>query len=267
MNKQNFLPGYGISFFSIIKVVCLIAFSAWTLGCGGGGGGSSSSSSATIPATTNSMKIYQGGETLTYDYLYTASYYDGSGAVMSSGKETQSLYSGWSSADISNPLYKLVINDQPTTGVSTTLEDFYFYDTSKNLIRYLTGTNHYSNKGNPTTGSLFMPSVLSVGYGWSNTTYLKQFNGIDYYGTVNYTIVSKEVVSVPMGNVEAYKITYTGNMTSGLFMRNDTLRYNGEYFVNPSIGIVKTTETGVEHQWYDYNYSYSSLLNSINWTP
>lgn len=249
----------------------MIALSVALCSCGGGGGGDDTGGGNTItyPATTNIFKNYKGGEILTYDYSYSSSYSDGSGAVRSSGKETQDIYSGWSNPEITYPLYKLVVNDQPTSGVSLTVEDFYFYDNSKNLIRYSTN-NHYSNQGNHTAGSLLIPSVLSVGYGWSNTTYLKQLNDTDYYGTVSYTIVSKGFISVPMGNVEAYKITYTGDMASGYY----TLKYSGEYFVNPSIGIIKTVETGIykdtqsyPNSPYYYNYSYTSLLTSINWKP
>ncbi len=194
----------------------MIALSVALSSCGGGGGDGGGGNTTTYPATTNTFKIYSGGEILTYGYSYSASYYDGSSAVSSSGRETQYIYSGWSQQEITFPLYKLVMNTQPTSGVSSTLEDFYFYDNSKNLFRFLTN-NRYSNQGNHTAGSLLIPSVLSVGYGWSNTTYLKQFRDTDYYGTVSYTIVSKEFVSVPMGNVEAYKITYTGDMASGRY--------------------------------------------------
>lgn len=106
MHKRRFIHMLEIPFLNIAKVVCLMVFlTYWTLGCGGGGGGGGNTT--TTPATTNTFIIYSGEEILTYDYSYSASYSDGSGAVSSSGEETQYIYSGWSQQEITFPLYKL----------------------------------------------------------------------------------------------------------------------------------------------------------------
>jgi len=250
------------AFLSLLLVITSLSI----ISCGGGGG---NDGEATIyPLTDGVITPYSGGEELTYDFHYDEAYDDGSGALYADGAQTTYIYSGYNDEEVPNEIYKHVTVIDANS-LSSSSEGSYFYDENGNYIHYLLNGGYYSNQDQHSLGSIIMPSVLETGYTWvSNPLWRESSNSgfaVLCNGSMSYTVISTETISVPFGNVETYKINYSGSF-SGVYYNSYMASVTGTYWIHPKIGIVKNIETIREGSYIEKNYHFENALRSINWT-
>jgi len=146
---------------------------------------------------------YSGGEILTYNFSYNSQWSDGSGLVSLSGTETSYIYSGYTFSSLEHKCLKIITNVDADTSSSST-NNYYFYDDNGNFIHFLTtNDNYYTNQSQPTSGSLVMPNTLRAGYSWTNDPLLVVLDGDHYHGKRTFTIIKRETIKVPFGNVRS----------------------------------------------------------------
>ena len=152
---------------------------------------------------------------------------------------------------------------------SQSSNEYYYYDEEGNYRHYVTGENpyHYVNNESPITGALIIPDTLQLGLTWTNDPLQFYYDDTIYDAIRTMTVVSRETISVPFGNVETYKINYTltGSMT--IFIVASHINITGTIWFNPQIGIIKILENGLEEDGYgnDFSYTQSLVLTGINW--
>ena len=67
-------------------------------------------------------------------------------------------------------------------------------------------------------------------------------------------------MSVPYGNVEAYKIGFDQSGGEGF----DGISMSGAVWIHPQIGLIKYQEAG-ESGLFGFSYSYNAQLTGTNW--
>jgi hypothetical protein len=250
-----------------IRYLILIGATVFLASCGGGGGSDSPPQVKSYPITDNAILKYLGGEVLEYNFSYYQIYTDGSGEASANGTEAVYIYSGYSFdsfPDKQNEIYKhiTVIDAQ---GLSGSTNDFYFYDDSNNYIHWLTSNNnYYTNPDSPSSGSLVMQSNLVEGNSWTNNPLVIVYDGRKYTGTRTFTVIKKEFVSVPFGNVEAYQVNYSGSFSSSPLSGNN-LDITGTVWIHPKIGIIKNIES-IHILYPIFDASATIELISVNWS-
>lgn len=216
------------------------------------------------PMSGDTIIEYHGGEILTYNFTYNSHYNDGSGLVDLSGIETSYIYSGYTFSDLPHNCIKIITEmDSGTSSLST--NNYYFYDDNGNFIQFLTSNdNFFTNQSNTASGSKIMPNILMAGYSWTNDPLAIVVDGDVYDGKRTFTIIKKETIRIPFGNVEAYKINFSGSFEeAGYGSRNLTL--SGTLWIHPKIGIVKIVENMRVTYYVSRYISYANELVSINW--
>jgi len=215
----------------------------------------------TYEITSNIMSTYAGGEVLTYNFTYNEQYYDGSGAIDASGKETLYVYSGYTFDSLPNETTNKHVTVYESTALNSSVNNHYFYDDNLNYHQFVTGNeNYYTNQDDPTTGTLVIPNTLVLGSSWTNNPEFIVFNGVyndTHNGSRTYTVSNKEYISVPFGNVETFKIFYSGKF--------NRIEISGTLWVHPNIGIVKSTFDAEDTSYPPKHFSHTSNLVSINW--
>lgn len=220
----------------------------------------------TVSITDTKVRKIDNDDIATYDTSYTTT----QGTI--NIPETDHYYTKYIVDIPGNPLYgilltKCVRNSTFSDGSSTSTDDFYGYDNNGNLIHYMTTPKGiYTNKNYPSLGDLFIPSVIQIGYTFSNRSIYTKFNDVDYIGDKSFTVVDKEFITVPYGKIESYKVNYKGSFTQtpvpSMFVSH--LNYTGTAWYHPQLGIIKVIEKG-EFGPLSNKYTFTKSLRSINW--
>jgi len=208
---------------------------------------------------------YNGSEILNYVVRGQGAYSDGSGQASYDSNVTLYIFGGFSSDVQPNPVF-LQTAVQEGQGQSFTTNDYYFYDDTGNYVQLTTeveATDNFVNREDNALGALTYPARLKVGDAWTNKPYTFRYDGELYSGSRAFTVLAKEMVSVPYGNVKAYKISFSQS--------GDRVGYgvgsadmSGLAWIHPQIGLVKYQEAG-ETGSYGYSYNYTYELTGINW--
>lgn len=239
---------YGKKLFSVVLVFFVLAF---VLACGGGGGSSSSSSSSsdsdnssapTYNLIDSNLYKYAGVEILSYDFIYEkrSTYYD---YLILSDRGTVNDYFNYVTNNDQNGPQILLRRTSETISKNFDgyVNDHFYYDENNNLIHYMTSNkNYYTNQKSFNDGQLFIPKELKVGMSWNNNETIKFHEGAVYIGSINYTVLSIDKISVPFGDVEVFKVSYDGSYIEDVIIYQDWLNLSGTIWLHPKIGVIKT---------------------------
>ena len=218
-----------------------------------------------VIADPDTLIPYNGSEILNYVVRGEGGYSDGSGQASYDSNVTLYIFGGFSSDVQPNPVF-LQTSVQEGQGQSFTTNDYYFYDDTGNYVQLtaeVEATDYFVNIENNALGALTYPARLKVGNAWTNRPYRFRYDGELYSGSRAFTVLAKEVVSVPYGNVEAYKISFSQSGDRVGFGIG-SVDMSGSAWIHPQIGLVKYQEAG-EAGFYGYSYNYTYELTGINW--
>ncbi|MEY8252842.1 MAG: hypothetical protein RPR91_10680 [Colwellia sp.] len=191
-----------------------------------------------------------------HNYFYTLA------KININGTKKVLIHSGYQFDDLSFYAYKQV-SVIDSDDLSTYTNDFYFYDNSGNQVHYLTSIeNYYTNQGNPSDGVLKIPNSLYSGNEWISDPELLYFEGENYHGKRTYSVIQKETLSLQLGEIQSYKIIYTGEFEGPQY----DLSINGTIWLHPNIGIIKTTENiSRQYDVFVYSILIKTELVRTNW--
>jgi len=227
------------------------------------------------------LKSYDGGEILSYDFSQkNAHTRDGFGAVDIDGTHTTYIYDGYDIVDINFPMYKF-ISVVEASGVSVSIDSYYFYNDSGDLrlaktVDYAKTLDYWTNDVDNFSGTFVLPYIFEVGRSWTNSSVRLDYHGDTWVGSETCAIEKTEEVSVPFGNVGAYKINCTSNFTDpddnnntleDPDDNNNTLDILTTTWVHPDIGIIKRIEN-IQRVKFGLFYASTTRisLTNINWS-
>ena len=203
-------------FLSAIAIAIAIAVS----GCGGGGGGSSSSQTL-IPLTTSDIRVYNQGDTLTYNLVVrdTTTGETASGDVTVTvggivqnpfGVDCRSItYAGTLTGSSGTVAYSIKTLFYQDAGNS--VYDCGEFDDTSGTYTFFTDT-----ATSPNGIFLELKSPVQLGDITSGTVF---YDDGTWYDCTN-TVQAKENVSVPLGLYESYKIAQSCSFSDGSALVN-----------------------------------------------
>lgn len=232
--------------------------------CGGDGSVTPTTPVQIYSITSNSISQYTGGEILKYKVSGNGSFDDGSGAYVFNGSAIIYIYSDYEFNSLPQPALLEVISLESDT-LNVSYNNYNFYDDEGNYRHYLTGDGkYYVNQDFPEFGSLKLPAKIELGKTWRNDPLLYIYEREAFHGDSTFTVISKETITVPFGNVETYKISYSISADAGFLL--GSVYITGTIWIHPNIGIVKRVESGIYDNYFKFHFTETAVLTSINWS-
>lgn len=176
------------------------------------------------PIIDSQIVKYEGNEEFKYNFYLNK--FDG----YITGKEIVNIYQ-WETIPPTYPkmLYQV---SQFSSNQMPIIDNFYYYDDDGNFTKQ-TNKDNYNDE-------IILPNILKIDEEWHHEDLLMFFNDKNYIGMKEYLVVDQDIIVVPFGIVETYKIIY-----KGLFIaedNEDAIAINGTMWVHPKIGIIKLKE-------------------------
>lgn len=123
---------------------------------------------------------------------------------------------------------------------------YYFHDESNSVFEYASDDYFYNYDDNE-AGILNIRSPIIIGDSWTNKTVLVERDGTFFEGRTSYVVVEKETVSVPLGEIETYKFSVSGEFTEAdETVLPEKIKIYGDTWLHPVIGTIKS-QSMLEH--------------------